>query len=123
MVLDSIWCQHIPIDERHGTSIDKRRFTLYDSDIYSNASVRFLVTKNALANLSNLASVSLSVGGGDMASHGGGVTTAVPKETLLGGSSTEVPRFNVGLAKTSIGARSNVERTRPRMMIEEERGD
>lgn len=58
-------------------------------EIYSKASVRFFLTRKASANLSWRASVSSTVGGGDMAWQGGGVTTArMALATRVGGSLT-----------------------------------
>lgn len=53
-----------------------RKLTRYDAEMYSKALVRFLATMKASANSSKRALVSLVLGGGDMATHGGGVTTA-----------------------------------------------
>jgi hypothetical protein len=48
---------------------------MYVDEMYSNALVRFLVLRKALVNSSKRCSVSLSVGGGEMGWHGGGVAT------------------------------------------------
>lgn len=52
-----------------------------------NAAVRFLVTRNSLANVLNRCSVSAADGGGLIATHGGGAATdCLSARTLAGGS-------------------------------------
>lgn len=70
----------------------------------SKASVRFLSTMNALANVLNRSSVSAAVGGGSMATHGAGVTTDCLAATILVGGS--------GLAEAGSAKAARAERKR-----------
>lgn len=61
--------------------------TMYVDEMNAKAAVKFLVTRNSLAKLLKRFSVSAAVGGGSMASHGGGVTTdCLAAMTFVGGS-------------------------------------
>lgn len=60
---------------------------MYVDEMNAKAAVRFFVTRNSLANELKRFSVSDALGGGSMASHGGGVTTdCLAAMTFVGGS-------------------------------------
>jgi hypothetical protein len=81
--------------------------TLYDLEMYEKASVRFLVTKNAFANLSKRAFISSSVGGGFRATQGAGVTTWRISIDRVGGA-RKVPLAPwAGAASAARGASNN----------------
>lgn len=74
---------------------------MYVASMYSNASVRFLVSRKAWANFSKRSADSCSVGGGlSCGWHGAGVTTALAWCTLLGITSSK----GVGAARAPRGA-------------------
>lgn len=73
---------HRGITDSNGSII-----TIYVDEMNAKAAVRFFVTRNSLANELKRFSVSAAVGGGSMASHGGGVTTdCLAAMTFVGGS-------------------------------------
>lgn len=75
----------------------------------AKAAVRFFVTRNSLANVLNRSSVSAAVGGGLMATHGGGVATdCLAAMILVGGS---------GLAAAGRTKAVSTERIRETLLI------
>lgn len=75
---------------------------MYVDEMNAKAAVRFFSTRNSLAKLLKRFSVSDAVGGGSMASHGGGVTTdCLAARTFVGGSG----RAEAGRAKAVMAER------------------
>jgi len=89
--------------------------------MYEKASVRFFVTKKAVANLSNRDFISSSVGGGFSGAQGAGVTTRRASSVRVGGVRKVPLAPGAGAASAARGASKNEANTAMRIFNDDRR--